>query len=164
MGLCFLQGVKYRDYIAQHHAELAREGDVVDKDGNVVGRHAGVAFYTIGQKRGFECRSEGMVVTGMDVKANRLIAGRDADLYHSTLEIEGCNIIDREEFMQATDISVVIRGIGRNPEGFMLRAEPTQRGYRITLDDPAWAPAAGQPVVFYRQKRVIGGGFVERYY
>lgn len=164
MGLCFLQGVKYRDYIAHHHAELAREGDVVDKDGNVVGRHAGVAFYTIGQKRGFECRSEGMVVTGMDVKANRLIVGRDADLYHSTLEIDGCNIVDKEEFMQATDISVVIRGIGRNPEGFMLKAEATQSGYRITLDDPAWAPAAGQPVVFYRQNRVIGGGFVERYY
>jgi tRNA-specific 2-thiouridylase len=164
MGLCFLRGESYRDYISRTQPALTLKGDVVDTEGRKVGSHAGVAFYTIGQKRGFECRSEGMVVTGMDVKANRLIVGRDADLYHSTLEIDGCNIVNKEEFMQAADISVVIRGIGRNPEGFMLKAEATQSGYRITLDDPAWAPAAGQPVVFYRQKRVIGGGFVERYY
>lgn len=164
MGLCFLQGVAYRDYIAQHHPELSREGAVVNAAGEVVGCHAGVAFYTIGQKRGFECREAGAVVVGMDVKENRLIVGHDADLYHSTLEIEGCNIVDKDEFMQAEDIRVVIRGIGRNPEGFMRWVEPTERGYRFTLDDPAWAPAVGQPVVFYRQNRVIGGGFVERYY
>ena len=90
--------------------------------------------------------------------------GRDAELYHSTLEIERCNIIDTEEFMQSDDIRVVVRGIGRNPEGFLRCVEPTERGYRILLDDPAWAPAVGQPVVFYRQNRVVGGGFLERYY
>lgn len=163
MGLCFLQGVTYRDYIAQHHPELSREGDVVNSEGCVVGHHAGVAFYTIGQKRGFECREAGAVVVGMDIEQNRLLVGKDIDLYHSTLEIGGCRIVDKEEFVDATDIRVVIRGIGRNPEGFMRRAEATASGYRILLDDPAWAPAVGQPVVFYRQNRVIGGGFVERY-
>lgn len=164
MGLCFLQGKSYRDYLSEHHAGLAREGEVINLSGEVVGHHAGVAFYTIGQKRGFECGVAGVVVVGMDVERNRLIVGKDADLYHSTLEIEGCNIVDTEEFTQSADVRVVIRGIGRNPEGFMLRAESIERGYRILLDDPAWAPAVGQPVVFYRQNRVIGGGFVERYY
>lgn len=164
MGVCFLRGESYRDYITRLRPELAREGDVVNGDGEVVGRHAGVAFYTIGQKRGFECREAGMVVVGVDVERNRIIVGRDAELYHSTLEIERCNIIDTEEFMQSDDIRIVVRGIGRNPEGFLRRVEPTERGYRILLDDPAWAPAVGQPVVFYRQNRVVGGGFLERYY
>ena len=106
----------------------------------------------------------GVAVVGIDAQRNRIIVGEDAALYHSTLEITNCNIVDVEEFTHADDIRVVIRGIGRNPEGFMRHAEPTREGYRIHLDDPAWAPAAGQPVVFYRQNRVIGGGFVERYY
>ena len=164
MGLCFLRGEGYREYITRTQPTLTYAGDVVDMEGRIVGRHAGVAFYTIGQKRGFECELTGVAVVGIDAQRNRIIVGEDAALYHSTLEITNCNIVDVEEFTHADDIRVVIRGIGRNPEEFMRHAEPTREGYRIHLDDPAWAPAAGQPVVFYRQNRVIGGGFVERYY
>ena len=164
MGLCFLRGESYRDYISRTQPALTLKGDVVDTEGRKVGSHAGVAFYTIGQKRGFECELSGVAVVGIDAAMNRIIVGKDAELYHSTLEINDCNIVDKEEFMQANDVRVVIRGIGRNPEEYMHRAEPAGEGYRIHLSDPAWAPAAGQPVVFYRQNRVIGGGIVERYY
>ena len=164
MGLCFLRGESYRDYISRTQPALTLKGDVVDTEGRKVGSHAGVAFYTIGQKRGFECELSGVAVVGIDAATNRIIVGKDADLYHSTLEINDCNIVDKEEFMQANDVRVVIRGIGRNPQEYMRQAEPAGEGYRIHLNDPAWAPAAGQPVVFYRQNRVIGGGIVERYY
>ena len=164
MGLCFLRGESYRDYIGRTQPALTLKGDVVDTEGRKVGSHAGVAFYTIGQKRGFECELTGVAVVGIDAAMNRIIVGKDAELYHSTLEINSCNIVDKEEFMQADDVRVVIRGIGRNPQEYMRRAEPAGEGYRIHLNDPAWAPAAGQPVVFYRQNRVIGGGIVERYY
>ena len=164
MGLCFLRGESYRDYISRTQPALTHKGDVVDTEGRKVGSHAGVAFYTIGQKRGFECELSGVAVVGIDAATNRIIVGKDAELYHSTLEINDCNIVDKEEFMQADDVRVVIRGIGRNPQEYMRRAEPAGEGYRIHLNDPAWAPAAGQPVVFYRQNRVIGGGIVERYY
>lgn len=164
MGLCFLRGESYRDYIGRTQPALTLKGDVVDTEGRKVGSHAGVAFYTIGQKRGFECELTGVAVVGIDAAMNRIIVGKDAELYHSTLEINNCNIVDKEEFMQANDVRVVIRGIGRNPQEYMRRAEPAGEGYRIHLNDPAWAPAAGQPVVFYRQNRVIGGGIVERYY
>ena len=69
---------------------------------------------------------------------------------------------DREVF-GARDIRAVIRGIGRNPEGYAA-VFPAASGIRIELEDPAWAPAAGQPVVLYRGERVVGGGILERYY
>ena len=106
----------------------------------------------------------GVCIVGIDAAQNRLIVGPNQNLYHKTLEITGCNIVNKEEFTTLDDVSVVIRGIGRNPEGFMRRAEAIDGGYRIHLDDPAWAPAVGQPVVFYRQNRVIGGGILSRYY
>ena len=74
--------------------------------------------------------------------------------------MEGCNIVDSNELLTAKDISVVVRGIGRNPAGYISKVEQITYGVRITLSEPAWALAAGQPIVFYRQIRVVGGGFL----
>ena len=164
MGLCFLAGMGYREYMEQNYPAAVREGEIVDMAGEVVGRHSGVAFYTIGQKRGLDVSLSGVCIVGIDAERNRLIVGPNENLYHKTLEIAECNIVNKEEFTTSDDVSVVIRGIGRNPEGFMRRAEEIDGGYRIHLDDAAWAPAVGQPVVFYRQNRVIGGGILRRYY
>lgn len=163
MGLCFLQGSGCREFIERHCPAASRRGDIVDVQGRVVGKHDGTAFYTIGQKRGLE-GAAGRPVVAIDAERNMLVVGDDSDLYHRILEISGCNIVDEDEFMTAADIEVVIRGVGRNPEGYMLGAERIAGGYRIRLDGAAWAPAAGQPAVFYRGDRVIGGGIVERYY
>lgn len=162
MGICFLRGQNYRDFITRHRAELAAKGDVVDSNGMVVGSHDGIAFYTIGQKRGFELRDPvgGKSVVDINAERNELRIGSESELLKVTLEIERCNIVDYSELLAANDVSVVVRGIGRNPAGFMRSAERTPYGVRITLSEPAWALAAGQPIVFYRQNRVIGGGFL----
>ncbi len=160
MGLCFLQGMAYRDFLAAHCPHAARRGDVVDVEGRKVGLHSGVAFYTIGQKRGFECEMQGVAVVEIDPERNRLIVGEDYLLYKSMLEVSGCNMIDIDEFTNSNDVSVMVRGIGRNPSGYITKAEPLNEGFCVTLEESAWAPAIGQPVVFYRQNRVIGGGFL----
>lgn len=160
MGLCFLRGVTYGDFIAENLPIAVRRGDVVSLSGDVVGQHEGVAFYTIGQKRGVV----GGSVVAIDAERNRLIVGENKDLYHATLEVADANIVCEDELLSSNDIEVVVRGFGRNPEGFAKSVERIEGGYRVVLDDPAWAPAAGQPVVFYRGNRVIGGAILERYY
>lgn len=163
MGLCFLQGRSYREFLLERCPNVVRRGNIVDSDGRVVGSHDGVAFYTIGQKRGLDTKVSGGVVVGVNAERNELIIGQQQDLYHATLEVRDCNVVDEEELLSANDISVVIRGVGRNPQGYAQRIERTVDGYRILLSEPAWAPAIGQPLVFYRQNRVIGGGIVESY-
>ena len=163
MGLCFLRGQSYGEFIKNRIAEACAAGDIVTQDGRVVGQHEGIAFYTIGQKKGVDTSISGVRVVAIDAECNRLIVGDNHDLYHQTLEVGRCNIVSRDEFLQSKDVSVVVRGIGRNPEGYIQRVEEIGDGYRITLENPAWAPAVGQPVVFYRGDRVIGGGFLERY-
>ena len=160
MGLCFLRGVGYGDFIAQNCPAALRRGEVVNTLGEVVGTHDGIALYTIGQKRGVV----GGAVVGIDAESNRLIVGENRDLYKATLEVIACNIVSEDELLSSPDVQVVVRGFGRNPEGFAKLIEPIEGGYRIVLDDSAWAPAAGQPVVFYRGNRVLGGGILERYY
>ena len=164
MGLCFLHGKSYGEFIKECTTSACVAGDIVTQDGCVVGRHDGIAFYTIGQKKGLETTVAGMRVVAIDAERNALIVGGNKDLYHQTLEVRGCNIVSKDEFLQSKDISVVVRGVGRNPEGYISHVEEIGDGFRITLEDPAWAPAVGQPVVFYRADRVIGGGILERYY
>lgn len=166
MGICFLRGQNYRDFITRHRADVAVRGNVVNSEGAVVGLHDGVAFYTIGQKRGFELYDSmsGKSIVGICAERNELCVGGESDLLKATLEIGQCNIVDYNELLSANDVSVVVRGIGRNPAGYIQFAERTDLGVRITLSDPAWALAVGQPIVFYRQDRVIGGGFLRRSY
>lgn len=162
MGVCFLGGRPCADFLRERLGGRTGCGDITDKRGRVIGRHDGTPYYTIGQKRGL-CLPAGLCVTGIDASGNLLVAGRDEDLYHRNLIISGCNIVDMDEALTAADITVKIRGIGRNPEK-PCRITPRPGGLHILLDDPAWAPAAGQPVVLYRGDRVIGGGFLEDYY
>ena len=164
MGVCFLRGALYRDFLTKYCPEACVEGDIVDSDGNLVGKHDGIAFYTIGQKRGYQCTLPGAVVTGIDARSNRLVVGTNDDLYKHNLIIHQCNIVDCEELLDADDIRVVVRGIGRNPEGFARHITPTADGYHIELENPAWAVALGQPVVLYRDNRVLGGGIIKACY
>lgn len=129
-------------------------------DGCLLGRHDGVAFYTAGQRRGLSLPA-GMAVVSVDATANRLVAGPDEALWRRTLWLEACRVTDERELLTAGgDLRLVIRGVGRNPEG-PLRVEKTAEGYRVGLDDGAWAPAPGQPAVFYLGERVLGGGISE---
>ena len=157
MGVCFLQGMRYADFLVRKGGTMA-EGDICTVDGHCVGRHSGIACYTIGQRRG-EGIPEGMRVVEIEREGNRIIVGENAMLNKHKLYVEQCNIVSREELLSWSDITIKIRGIGRNPV-LPVVVEPHGEGYMVTTEDAAWAPAKGQPLVFYRNNLVIGGGIV----
>lgn len=160
MGICFLQGRHYTDFLKSKSIGMA-EGDIVNERGEVCGRHNGIARYTIGQRRG-EGLMNGMRVVDIDAKNNSIIVGEKTSLYKSTLLIKQCNIVDCNELLTAKDITLKIRGIGLNPE-LAISIRQTDDGFVVTSPDPTFAPAKGQPVVFYRKNLVIGGGIIESF-
>ena len=157
MGICFLNGLPYAEFLCNRGIDMP-DGDIVTRNGEVCGRHNGIARYTIGQRRGVGI-PEGMRVIGIDATRNHIIVGENELLFHNQLHIAHCNIVDEEELLSAKDITVKIRGIGRNPQ-LPVSVEATHGGYIVNTQDPAWAPAIGQPLVFYRNNWVIGGGIV----
>ena len=157
MGICFLNGLPYAEFLLYEGIDMP-DGDIVTRNGEVCGRHNGIARYTIGQRRGVGI-PEGMRVIGIDAKHNHIIVGENELLFHNQLHIAHCNIVDEEELLTAKDITVKVRGIGRNPQ-LPVSVEATHGGYIVKTQDPAWAPAIGQPLVFYRNNWVIGGGIV----
>lgn len=159
MGICFLRGQHYSDFL-RDRGYCTECGDIVNSEGVVVGQHRGIANYTIGQKRG-EGIPSGASVIGIDAKQNRIQVGDNGLLLKHRLYVNNCNIVDESEFLTSTDITIKIRGIGRNPQ-LAVAIQPYEDGYIVTTNDAAWAPAVGQPVVFYRQDLVVGGGILAK--
>lgn len=175
MSLCFLevdgQRVGYDQYLRHHLGPQLHKGEVVDMAGRMVGTHDGYQLYTPGQKRGF-CTTmppkEGGAYSVVEVCAqtNRLtVSASENHLYSTQIRCSGliCNHIDT--LLSADNISVVVRGLGRNPEGYAKKIEATEPGtLLITLSGKgAWALAPGQPVVFYMGDVVLGGAIVENH-
>jgi tRNA-specific 2-thiouridylase len=157
MGICFLEGRPYAEFLERRGVDM-REGDIINECGKVCGCHNGIARYTIGQKRG-EGLKDGLRVVDIDAANNRIIVGDSTLLYKHKLYITHCNIVDINELPTADDITIKIRGIGVNPQQ-PVSIESWDDGYIIHTPDAAFAPAKGQPLVFYRNNRVIGGGIV----
>lgn len=167
MGVCFLNGDTYGEFLRKHlPEELLRAGEAVDLSGKIIGHHEGCPLYTAGQKRGitlFDDKYKGMAVVGIDIQRNRVIAGPDKALYHRELILKEWRPVCPEElFGRSDDLRIWIRGIGRNPEGgCRLQALNDGRLHITLLKDKAWAPMPGQPVVFYLDDRVVGGGILD---
>lgn len=157
MGICFLKGRHYAEFL-QSEGVTMNPGAILSTDGTVIGDHNGIVRYTIGQRRGSGI-PEGRRVIDIDAASNTVTVGDNSLLYKHHIHIAKCNIVDSRELLSATDITIKIRGIGRNPE-LPVAIEPRGDGYTITTRDAMWAPAKGQPLVFYRNNLVIGGGIV----
>lgn len=160
MGICFLGRRPYAEFLESRGIEM-KSGDIVDNTGCACGRHNGIARYTIGQKRG-EGIPEGKRVIYIEPTKNVIRVGDNSMLYKSKLYITNCNIVDENELLTSNDITIKIRGIGKNPE-LHINIVKHKDGYMITTTDKAYAPALGQPLVLYRDNLVIGGGIVDSF-
>lgn len=157
MGVCFLQGRPYVEFLERAGVSMA-EGDIVYEDGSRCSRHNGIARYTIGQKRGVGL-TEGYRVIDIDAHRNRIVVGRVESLLKHKLYVTDCNIVDINELLSSNDITIKIRGLGRNPE-LAVRISAEGDDLVVETQDAAYAPAKGQPLVFYRDNLVVGGGIV----
>lgn len=163
MGVCFLGGENYVKYLQKNADITIKEGDIIDSQGSIVGSHSGCALYTIGQKKGLNTKLIGAVVTVIDPQTNTLTVGSDAELHHNNLSINSYNVVDIERLLSADRLRVKIRGFGRNPEGF-CSTKLEHNKIIIQTQSPVWAAAKGQPVVFYDDDIVLGGGILDNFW
>ncbi len=158
MSVCFFGGGGYGHLLRQRcDVEALRGGDVRDMTGRVVATHEGFPFYTIGQRKGLDI-PRGMCVVHIDAARNTLYIGAPDSLYCQTIRLRDVVVRNDDELFGSDRLRVVVRGIGRNPEG-VAQARPCDGGIEVRLESPgAWAVCKGQPAVFYIDDRVVGGG------
>lgn len=155
--ICFISG-DYREFLLSEGAISAfQPGDVVTADGVVIGRHSGIAGYTIGQRQGLGISdATPYYVLAVEAATNRLIVGKKEDLMRGFCMVRGINwLVSLEE---AVSMPCEVRLRYRH-KGVTARLEPAASGEMMVLfDEPVPAVTPGQFAVFYRDEQVLGGG------
>lgn len=157
--ICFVPDDDYRRFLSAKHGAAIRPGNFIDRQGRVLGRHKGLPFYTIGQRRGLGVAlGKPVYVTGLDPRTNTVILGPEADLMAGGLATGETHYI-MEEFARAdTPVEVQIR---YNARAVPARLFPERAGRcRVVFDVPQRAVTPGQAAVFYHGDHVVGGGII----
>jgi tRNA-uridine 2-sulfurtransferase len=156
--ICFVAD-DYVDLIRERRPELLRPGAIVDETGREVGRHDGIAGFTIGQRRGLRVAfGEPRYVTRIDPLTATVFVGRDDDLMAAGLRVESIHWLMPERAGQRFEADVQIRYRHRAERG-EIRPAPGG-GAEVVFSRPQRAVTPGQAAVFYDGDRVIGGGWI----
>jgi tRNA-specific 2-thiouridylase len=156
VDICFIPDNNYRTFIAGRVPQT--EGDVVDASGRVLGRHRGVAGFTVGQRRGLGVTlGEPRFVTAVDPVRNLITIGPEEDLLTNTLVAEDVQWVAGTPPSAELEAQVKIRYRTRASPA-LVRAVGTTACVRF--ERPQRAVTPGQAAVFYRGDEVLGGGII----
>ena len=162
--ICFVPTGNYvrfiSSYLREHGEELpAESGEIVTTDGTVIGKHEGLHRYTVGQRRGLGfATGKPVYVVALDRAANRVIVGRNNELFTSVCEVRDVNWASIARPVDPVRARVKVRH-KHEPAGATV--EPLDAtSARIRFDEPQRAITPGQAAVFYSGELVLGGGWI----
>jgi len=159
--ICFVPDGDYRRFLRRRDPAVFQPGAIVDRDGHTLGRHAGVAGFTIGQRKGLGLTgSRPLYVVDLDAAANRVTVGGEADLERDRLEVSRAHFISGTPPAEPLRVTAKIRH-NHEPAPATVRVLDPGRA-EVIFDAPQRAITPGQSCVWYRDDEVIGGGVIER--
>ncbi|MFH1087532.1 MAG: tRNA 2-thiouridine(34) synthase MnmA [Chloroflexota bacterium] len=155
---------KSQDFMSGGYSSLiqtAAPGPILDETGNVLGRHWGIPFYTIGQRKGLGISSkEPLHVIGIDLERNAIIVGRKERLYGDELVASALNWIAVEKLDQPAVVKALIRY--RHPEAGAVLTPLDGDKVHVRFREPQMSITPGQAVVFYDGDTVLGAGVIQK--
>lgn len=154
-----------QDFFAGDYSSLlgkvARPGPILNKEGEILGEHRGIPFYTIGQRKGLAISSkEPLYVTAIDQEKNVIVVGPKEEVYGDELVAMELNWIAIQELSRPVDVKAKIRYLHKEAEAMVIPLDEDK--VHVKFKEPQMAITPGQAVVFYDDDIVIGGGAIER--
>lgn len=159
--ICFIPGGDYRPFLKMRVSRGIEAGDIVDTQGRILGRHKGLPFYTVGQRKGLGLSAgKPLYVIELDRKRNLMFVGEKEQVYGTGLIADRSNWIPMDELHQPIRVKAKIRYSHREADATV---EPSGDGkVKVEFVQPQEAITPGQAVVFYEGDMVLGGGWIER--
>lgn len=157
--ICFVEDDDYAKFITDYSDYVPREGDILDVNGNVIGTHRGIIYYTIGQRKGIGAYGRPMFVMKIDAENNTITLGEKGMEFSTGLTASEVNFISGEFPKEEMKITARIRYQAPAVEATLIPLENDR--VRLEFENPVRAVTPGQAVVFYDSDTVLGGGTVE---
>lgn len=175
--ICFVADDDYHRFLTEYEAKEGRKfepGDIVHENGAVVGQHRGIAFYTIGQRRGLGIAwPQPLYVTELDPVGNRVVVSEGSSLHKNEAVVEQVNWLALDPSAASSDsatgdLPVVTDGAFEALVKIRYLHTPararitllTDRSVRVTFAEKQRAITPGQSAVFYHDDIVLGGGVI----
>jgi tRNA-specific 2-thiouridylase len=155
--ICFVAG-DYSDVVKRLRPEAGEPGDIVDESGRVLARHTGVMHFTVGQRKGLGLsgNEEPLFVLKLDAATRRVVVGPRSSLAVQKFTLQNINWL--ADPAEAAVCTVRVRSM-RPPVPAKVTPLPGG-GAEVELLSPEEAVAPGQACVFYKEMRVLGGGWI----
>ena len=157
--ICFIPDDDYIGFLSENVSFLPTEGEFVDTEGNVLGKHQGIHRYTVGQRKGLGIAfGKPMFVVGIDAEKNQVILGESGSEYSNSLIADKVNLIPLDKIENPIKAEIKVRYGNKIYNGTVFPYG--ENSVRVEFDTPARAVTPGQSVVFYDGDTVIGGGVI----
>ncbi|MBL4707381.1 MAG: tRNA 2-thiouridine(34) synthase MnmA [Flavobacteriales bacterium] len=162
--ICFVPDNDYRGFLkrkVEGLEERVNGGDLIDMQGNILGKHEGYPFYTIGQRKGLGIATgEPMYVIRINPEDNTVVLGQKEDLKRQSMKVRNPNFMKYDKIPSGIDILTKVR---YKDKGTMSHVNVNEDGeLEVEFFEEVQGIAPGQSAVFYDGNDVIAGGFITR--
>ncbi|MFO7662963.1 MAG: tRNA 2-thiouridine(34) synthase MnmA [Chloroflexota bacterium] len=157
--LCFLKDGDYRRFLREYSASSPAEGPIFTTSGLELGRHEGLPYYTIGQRKGLGISAvEPLFVLRKDASRNALIVGTREELGRQTLIARDVNWVSGSSPAEPIEVEVKIRY--KASPALAVLSPISDNSVQVVFMEPVFGITAGQGAVFYQGDECIGGGII----
>ncbi len=154
--ICFIPDGNYKKFLEINSDIKPKKGNIVNINGEILGKHNGLYNYTIGQRKGLGISNKvPLFVVGFNYEKNEVIVGEQKDLYKKEIEVEDINLLLVDKIEDWIDVDVKTRYSMLQTKAKIVQDE---NRIKIKFEEPNRAPTPGQSAVFYLGDIVLGGG------
>jgi tRNA-specific 2-thiouridylase len=159
--ICFIENNDYRDFLRKCAASLIKPGPFLDQQGEVLGQHQGLPFYTVGQRKGLGLAlGHPMYVVRIDLEHNAVVLGNNDKLFSQRVWAENNNFFPFAQLEKPVGVFAKIRSTAK-PAAATIFPAPGQQVV-VEFAEPQRAVTPGQAIVYYQGELVVGGGTIVR--
>lgn len=155
--ICFIPDGDYKKFLEEHSNIKPKEGNIVNRQGKILGKHTGLYNYTIGQRKGLGISYKNpLFVLGFNKLKNEVIVGEENELYKKEMKVGNVNLLLTDNIKKPLDVTVKIRYSSKQAEAVINQ---TNNGIiQVIFKESQRGITPGQSAVFYIDDIVIGGG------
>lgn len=158
--ICFIENNDYGNFLEKNMDKLPKKGNIVLKTGEVVGKHRGLIYYTIGQRKGLGISYKyPLYVVDIDLKNNQVIVGEEKDLYKNKLYADNVNFLLNIDKTNPIKVKAKVRFRAEPKEAILIIKDEY---VEVEFEEQQRAITPGQSVVFYIDDDIVLGGGIIR--